>query len=140
MSNRVSTFVNLERHLSDLKRQHLCYLATPYSKFPGGMHEAYIAACQLAGQLISNGVKVFCPIAHSHVLCEVAGLDPTSHALWNEQNYPFLHASTALIVAKLPSWETSVGIDHEIKDFRLGDVRGDKVIHYMRVLHEDDRP
>lgn len=135
MSNRFSAPISHNSLLPTLRRHRLCYLATPYSKFPGGMHEAYVAACQIAGFLIKDGVHIFCPIAHSHAVCDCAGLDPTSHAIWNEQNAPFMESCDAIIVAQLPSWEFSIGIEHEIKTFR----GAGKPVYYVAVLHEDDR-
>ena len=42
------------------------YLATPYSKFPGGLDAAYVEACKAQALLIKAGVPVFCPISHTH--------------------------------------------------------------------------
>jgi hypothetical protein len=34
------------------------YLATPYSKYPGGLTEAFVAACRLTAKLIKNHIPV----------------------------------------------------------------------------------
>ena len=52
------------------------YLATPYSKFPGGLDLAAKAASLCAGILIAERVWVFSPIAHSHPIAMASALDP----------------------------------------------------------------
>lgn len=94
------------------------YLATPYSKFPGGIEAAYVAACEQAAVLVRAGVPVFCPIAHTHGPAIHGGIDPLSHEIWLPADAPFMKAACGIIVCKLESWETSYGVAHEIAAFR----------------------
>jgi len=109
----------------------LWYLATPYTKFPGGINEAYVAACQQHALLLQAGVTVFCPIGHTHGPAVHGGIDPTDHELWKAADAPFLRICTGLLVCKLPTWDQSRGIEHEIKEFRAAG----KPIVYMEPWH-----
>jgi Domain of unknown function (DUF1937) len=102
------------------------YLATPYSKYPGGTEAAYIAACEQAALLIQRGVPVFCPIAHTHGVAVHGRIDPVDHDIWLPADRPFIRAAAGLIVCKLSGWETSFGVQHEIRDF---DDQGKPVIY-----------
>lgn len=94
------------------------YLATPYSRFPGGIWNAYWEACKVAGWLIKRGVPVYCPIAETHGIAVHGGVDPLDHELWIRADRPKMDAAAGLIVATLPTWETSRGVLEEIAIFR----------------------
>ena len=94
------------------------YLATPYSKFPGGLEAAFAAAADLAAKLIALQVPVYSPIAHTHPIALVGGLDPLDHSIWLPADRPLMAAAHGLLVAALPSWEESFGIAQEIADFQ----------------------
>ena len=93
------------------------YLATPYSKFPGGIEAAYRAACEQQALLIRAGVPTFCPIAHTHGAAVHGGIDPVDHAVRLPADEPFMRSAAALIVCKLPTWELSFGVKAEIDAF-----------------------
>lgn len=93
------------------------YLASPYTKFPGGLDAAYAAACEQTAILIRAGIPVFSPIAHTHGIALCGGIDPKDHAVWLPADAPFMRAAAALIVCKLPSWERSFGVRAEIDAF-----------------------
>ncbi|WP_111418484.1 DUF1937 family protein [Rhodoplanes roseus] len=95
----------------------LCYVATPYSKFPGGLDAAFMAAARITGDLARRGVRVFSPIAHSHPIAVHAEIDPLDHAFWLPFDAPMMAAADALIVVRLPGWDSSVGVRHEIDAF-----------------------
>ena len=103
------------------------YLATPYSKHPGGIGVAFRDACEAAGHLIRLGVPVFCPIAHTHPIALACGIDPYDHGIWLPADLPFMESAKGLIVAKIVSWESSYGVREEIKFF----ANRNKPIHYM---------
>lgn len=97
------------------------YLATPYSKYPDGLTAAWEAASACAGWLISEGARVYSPIAHLHPASIFSGLDPLDHSIWLPADEPFMRTSGALVVAMMPTWDQSKGIAHEIDLFeRLG--------------------
>lgn len=95
------------------------YLATPYSKYPGGIEEAFRLAARYAGRLITAGVKVYSPITHTHPIAVEAGLDPYNHDIWMPADQPFMDAARGLIVLKAASWEQSRGIREEIGHFTV---------------------
>lgn len=94
------------------------YLATPYSRFEGGIEAAFTAASQQAAVLVRAGVPVFCPIAHSHPIAMHGGIDPYDHEIWLPADGPMMEAASGLIICKLPGWSESVGIAHEVEVFR----------------------
>jgi Domain of unknown function (DUF1937) len=103
------------------------YLATPYSKFPGGIHAAFRAACEVAGWLVHCRVRVYCPIAHTHPIAIAGNLDPHDHKIWLPADRPFMDAAGGLLVAQLPTWEDSFGIAMEIETFQ----KAGKPIEYL---------
>ncbi len=103
--------------LADLKKYELIYVGTPYSKYPGGIEEAFKDACKLTARLMGEGLKVYSPIAHTHPLAIYGELDPLDHAIWLPFDAAMMHKSDAMIVAMMSGWESSFGIRHEIQTF-----------------------
>lgn len=93
------------------------YLATVYTSNPEGIEVAYEQAAFLAGHLVNQGVKVFCPIAHGHSISTHAEIDPLNHDLWLGLDEAFMRSAHGLLVAKMPNWEISKGIKLEIDFF-----------------------
>ena len=91
----------------------LWYLATPYSKYPGGIAGAYELACKQSALLISNGVHVFSPIAHSHGIAFHGELDALSHDLWLKMDKTFMDLCVGCIFLYADSWEISYGMRQE---------------------------
>ena len=96
---------------------NLVYLATPYSRYPLGLDQAFINAAKLAARLIYAGMNVYSPIAHSHSIAKLGGLDPHDHALWLALDMVMLTRCDVLAVAHMAGWEESYGIGEEIKFF-----------------------
>lgn len=93
----------------------LVYLASPYSKYPGGREEAYAKACDMAGTLMFLGYNVFCPIAHSHAIETNSFTEIKDGDWWLEQDFAILKGCDQLVVYKMPSWEDSYGVQKEIE-------------------------
>ena len=93
------------------------YLATPYTKFPGGIEAAYCAACEQTALLMRAGIPVFSPISHTHGVAVHGGIDPTDLSIWLLADKLFMDGATGMIVCKLPTWECSDGIMAEIEAF-----------------------
>lgn len=104
---------NLKRICGD----GFCYLASPYSKFAGGIVKANDAACRVAAELLLRGVPVFCPIAHSHAVAMTGQINPMNGDFWLKADAPFMRAAKCLVVVCLDGWEESVGILLEIGQF-----------------------
>lgn len=94
------------------------YLASPYSKFPTGLDAAFSLACANAALLVKAGVKVFSPIAHSHPVAQVGGIDPLDHEIWLPADAPFMRNAHGLIVLRASGWQDSHGIAEEMNAFK----------------------
>ena len=93
------------------------YLASPYSKYPDGIHAAYHEVCRCAAWLLRQGVRVYSPIAHTHPIAQYGSLDPMDHSIWLPADRPLMQGACGLIVAQMPTWDQSYGIGEEIKEF-----------------------
>ena len=99
----------------------LFYLATPYSKYRGGLVTAYEMACQNAAFLLERGVPVFSPIAHTHSVALFSKVALLDTQFWLDADWPILTKCDGLIVLKADGWDQSYGVDAEIKKMqRLG--------------------
>lgn len=95
----------------------LCYLATPYTKYPAGIEQAWIDAAKVTGALLLAGVKCYSPIAHTHPIAIHANIDPLNHDIWMPFDQAMMEVCSALIVAQLPGWDKSYGVKFEIDHF-----------------------
>jgi hypothetical protein len=93
------------------------YLGTPYTKYPAGNQTAFEHACVAAAHLVEAGVRVFCPIAHTHSIAVQGGLDPLDDKIWIPASMPMMTVARGLIVCKMPTWEESQGLSLEIAQF-----------------------
>jgi hypothetical protein len=91
----------------------LHYLATPYSKYPGGIEAAYIDACRATASLLRQGIQCYSPIAHTHGIAVHGGLDPLDHDLWLPFDEAMMKACEVLIICRMEGWERSKGIKYE---------------------------
>lgn len=93
------------------------YLASPYSHPEELVREGrFMLACQKAAEYISNGIAVFCPIAHTHHIAD--HMDETARMdfeLWMEADLPLVHHAKEVHVLRLEGWEHSRGIRREIE-------------------------
>ncbi len=98
--------------LAYLKRYKLVYLASPYTKSPN-LDTACREVCLAAAELMKAGVYPISPIAHSHTVAMLSGLNPKDHAFWLDQCRPLQAACDAIVILKLPGWDESDGIKAE---------------------------
>lgn len=91
----------------------LHYLATPYSRYPTGLEEAYRDAISQAVFLNEEGIDVFSPIAHSHhmTFVEVGSKDYYRMLKWDAK---FIDRCDSVIVCMMEGWSESVGVNWEI--------------------------
>lgn len=94
------------------------YLATPYSKYDGGLEEAFAEACLQTALLVQAKVPVFSPIAHTHPIAMRAGMNPLDHTIWLPCDRPMMDAAYGIIVCMMAGWADSYGVQHEIDVFR----------------------
>ncbi len=94
------------------------YLASPYSKYPGGRLEAFHKACYNAALLMMVRIPVFCPIAHTHTIGAAIPRVFDTHDFWMAADKPFIQLAHGLIVLEMEGWQESEGVQFEIKCFR----------------------
>lgn len=94
------------------------YVGSAYSLYPMGHSAANRMACEVTGELLRQGLNVFSPIAHSHAVAMLAGLDNLDWSLWMRANRPLMEAAAGLIVIKSAGWQESRGLAEEIAFFR----------------------
>ena len=104
--------------ISDMK---LAYLATPYSRYPLGIEQAFIDAAKLAGRLLRIGLCVYSPITHTHPFAVFNNLDPLDYSIWQPFDEAMLNACDALIVAHMDGWQDSLGLAREVAFFERAD-------------------
>lgn len=95
----------------------LVYLASPYTPHGGeSIEERAQAACKAAAKLMLEGVSVFAPVPHSHVIADYLPRDVRmNHAFWMIQDLAVLRHCDRMVVLTLPGWERSRGIQREIQ-------------------------
>ena len=93
------------------------YLATPYTKYPGGQEEAFKLSAQAAAIFIRHRVPIFAPIAHTHPIAEHGGLALADYTIWLPADAPFIRGASGIIVVMAEGWETSYGVKHEREAF-----------------------
>ncbi len=121
--------------LNDLRGLDI-YFATPYSKYPAGLEQAFVYACQLCGELLQCGLFVYSPIAHTHPIARHAGIDPLDHKIWLSFDAVRIAKADVLLVAMMPSWETSKGVQHEINAF----MEAGKPVYFLDVRAMELKP
>ena len=95
----------------------LAYLATPYSKYPEGIHIAFRHASKLAADLIRAGVNCYSPIAHAHPIAQYGDIDPLDQKFWMSFDELMMARCDVLVVAHMDGWAQSKGIAHEVEFF-----------------------
>ena len=111
----------LEQQLSEISDctpdNGFWYVATNYSRHPDGLQSAFEAACRVTAELMRQGVPCMSPIAHSHPIATIGGIDPVDHELWVRNDAPLVHAACGCLVIMMPGWRDSRGVAHEIAEF-----------------------
>ena len=111
----------LEQQLSEISdctpANGFWYVATNYSRHPDGLQSAFEEACRVTAELMRRGVPSLSPIAHSHPIATIGGIDPVDHELWVRNDAPLVHAACGCLVIMMPGWMDSRGVAHEIAEF-----------------------
>lgn len=93
----------------------IIYLASPYTHSDKAvMRRRYYAVQSMAANFLEAGVHVYAPIAYTHPLSEIAGIDHSWNT-WAEFDRKFIEACGELWVAMLAGWQESVGVAAEIE-------------------------
>ena len=94
------------------------YIATPYSKYRAGLEKAFEDASMISAVLVLAGVRLYCPIAHTHPIAVYGNIPPRNHDIWLPLDKPFMEAASGLLVVKMQGWDESYGIGVEIESFK----------------------
>ena len=105
------------------------YLATPYSKYHGGLEAAFVRTCEVCAELLRAGINAYAPIAHTHPIATHGKIDPLDHGIWLPFDAPMMEGAKGLIVAMIEGWQDSFGIGEEIKYFRAAE----KPVYFLDV-------
>jgi len=93
----------------------LVYLACPYSHESLSVMELrFHAVNRVAAKLMGQGLLMFSPISHTHPIA-VAGNLPKGFDFWEKYDRAVLSCCGRVIVLMVPGWETSTGVQAEIR-------------------------
>lgn len=112
-----------------LNKEHLYYLASPFShRTAEKERERFIEAATLAGYLMQAGFFIFAPIPHSYPIEEYGiGIGKKTGLFWLNQDFKILDKCDALMVATMPGWKESFGVQEEIKYAQINN----KPVYYV---------
>jgi Domain of unknown function (DUF1937) len=99
----------------------LVYLASPYNNYYAGSEAAHRDVCVIAGHLIQMGMALYCPIAHSHSIATNTGMRLHDYELWIPLDKIMMDRCDVLLIAHMPGWEKSKGIQIEVDYFDEAD-------------------
>lgn len=92
----------------------LIYIASPYSDPDPDVREMrWRHVCAYAASLMSRGLHVISPIAHTHPIALAGGL-PKGWDYWEEYDRKLLQACSSVRVLRLDGWRASKGVSAEI--------------------------
>lgn len=98
------------------KHPNLIYLASPYSHTDEYIqHQRAKEISQIAGQLIGEGVHVYCPIAETVMIAKHGELNTTDWEFWKAKDCNQLSRCDELWIAQMDGYQESIGIKGEVK-------------------------
>ena len=124
----------MKRFVRDSFARGFCayFLATPYSSYAEGHDAAFRHAAELSADIVAKGGYVFAPVVLGHPMSLYGSLDPLDHSIWLPLTTLFLKRCDEVIVAKLPGWDTSKGVEVELDLAR----RNGMLIHALEVYDD----
>lgn len=78
------------------------------------MHERYLRVLEVSAHLQRAGITVYSPIVHNHEMARRFHL-PKESDFWERHNKAMLIPSLGMFILELPGWETSSGIQKEVR-------------------------
>lgn len=98
----------------------MIYIASPYTQQEGEhstiVYSRYEAVTDYCTYLMHYGEIFYAPITFTHNWAIAQNL-PTDANFWGAFNTHYMNLCDELHVLMLPGWETSKGVQHEIKFF-----------------------
>lgn len=99
--------------MNEYMKDKLIYVASPYSHDDESVREArFVEVCKASALLLSLGLKVFCPIAHTHPIIKHGNMG-YGFEHWKELDALMVYKSDLLLVLMLPGWQLSKGVAAE---------------------------
>lgn len=96
--------------------KNLIYLASPYSDpDPDVEEKRFQTVCVAGADLFMRGSFVFSPIAHCHALAVTRADMGRAFDTYAKYSILMIEKCERFMVVKLPGWETSIGVQAEIK-------------------------
>jgi hypothetical protein len=99
----------------------LAYIASPYTRFSGGMANAFLDIARISARLRTAGIFAYSPIVHLHPIAIFGELDQLDLSIWVPHNHVMMERCDCLIVAHMEGWDTSDGVKSEIEYFKKMD-------------------
>ena len=98
-----------------MNKGELIYLASPYThKDPAIKEKRFKDVNKITSKLMSEGFYIFSPISHTHPIA-LAGSLPGDWQYWEGYDRVIIKNCKCLLVLKMGGWETSTGVQSEIK-------------------------
>lgn len=95
------------------------YLASPYSSASDAVRELrYRHTCQAVARLFERSIPVYSPIAHSHAVNEIGGLEESAFEFWRDFDLGLIDRLDGVVVLMLDGWERSHGVTAELEHAR----------------------
>src|SRR5882762_760617 len=92
----------------------LIYLASPYSHPDESVRESrFIAVCKATGEMMSHGLMILSPIAHTHPVAMHSAL-PLHFEFYAAYDELLISRCDELHVLMLDGWKESVGVTAEL--------------------------
>ncbi len=95
----------------------LWYVASPFSKYPDGIEEAFKVVARETARLVKRKIPVFSPITHTYPIALYGEMDQLDHTIWLPCDEPMMRACTGIIMLRMESWEKSYGMQVEYDTF-----------------------
>ncbi len=112
----------------------MIYLASPYHHAEERvMEDRYNSALEATAYLMRQGIVVFSPIVHCHVIKQRFDL-PGDHNFWLTYDEGILRHCFAMWILCIPGWRESKGVASEIAFCK----RHGKLIYYVTKTAEHD--
>ena len=103
----------------------LIYLACPFSHPKSEVQEIRVeAANRIAASLFRLGYDFFSPLSHGAAFMDLLpDSSKHDHAAWMRLDLAVLRRCETLLIIPLDGWQSSVGVNQEIREFADPDLR-----------------
>ena len=122
------TWEGLQRFISQRAPKPLVYVASPYTHTdPKVVQSRYEQVSRLTARLVADGEAPVSPITYGHHLLDFYDM-PTDWGFWMDFCIALLSKCDRVVVAMIPGWEESKGVQAELRYAQD---------HYIPIEHVD---